>query len=155
MQTQVAELERRSSTSREQIDSITNQLAELGDIRAQIIQNDMRNATVIAEARESRDAVRLYATTEASRAALLNDLQRRSERLERFLQRLSDISSDAALDLNNTPADPTVTVTSPAITATIAPTELIPSTTATPTARATTTATAAAATSSPTATPQP
>ncbi len=155
MQTQVAELERRSSTSREQIDSITNQLAELGDIRAQIIQNDMRNATVIAEARESRDAVRLYATAEASRAALLNDLQRRSERLERFLQRLSDISSDAALDLNNTPADPTVTVTSPAITATIAPTELIPSTTATPTARATTTATAAAATSSPTATPQP
>jgi hypothetical protein len=62
---------------------------------------------------------------------LLQELDRRSQRIERFLQRLSDIAGDAALDLQRpsplaatvaptatVPVEPTVT---PTFTATITP----------------------------------
>lgn len=99
MATQIAEQERRNSSARETLDDLNSQMASLNAVRTQLEENIAENATVIAEARDSRAAVESFATAEAQRAALLDELQRRSERVERFVQRLSDISSDTALDL--------------------------------------------------------
>jgi TolA-binding protein len=101
MQTQVADLSRRVDANREAVGTLEQQNATLDGLRDELKGGASQNATVVAEARASRDAVALFATAEAGRAALLDDLKRRSDRIERFLQRLSDISNDATLDLDS------------------------------------------------------
>jgi len=146
MQTQIADLARRADANREALGELQQQKAALDGLRADLEAAARQNATVVAEARTSRDDVALFATAEAGRAQLLDDLKRRSERLERFLQRLSDISNDAALDLGAgaTPSPASAAATpsevptsSPAPTITPADT---PTPSPTPTARATATA---------------
>jgi hypothetical protein len=160
LQTEVAGQAQRFSADHETLDDLSNQLANIEDLRAALRQerdqSASQNATLVAEARGSRDAVALFATVEASRAALLAELDRRSARVERFLQRLSDISSDTALDLDATqpPQPPTF---APAPT-TIA--ELSPTPTSAPTATRVATeppapTSAASATSAPTEPPEP
>ena len=71
-----------------------------------------QSATLVAEVRSGRDAVAVFATAEAGRAALLAELERRSARVERFLARLGDIANDTAIDLGSaTPDLPTLTPT--------------------------------------------
>lgn len=134
LQTEVAGQAQRFSADHETLDDLGDQLANIEDVRATLRQereqSASQNATLVAEARSSRDAVALFATVEASRAALLAELDRRSARVERFLQRLSDISSDTALDLGATQA-PLPPTFPPALT-TIA--ELSPTPTSVPTA---------------------
>jgi hypothetical protein len=143
MQTQLADLARRADANREALGELQQQKAALDSLRGDLEEAARQNATVVAEARTSRDAVALFATAEAGRVALLDELKRRSDRIERFLQRLSDISDDAALDLGAgtsppaiglptappepadtpTPVEPTDTPTQiPTIEATAAPT---------------------------------
>jgi hypothetical protein len=114
MQTQVAELSRRDDANREALGELQQQKAALDSLRDDLEEAARQNATVVAEARSSRDAISLFATAETGRVVLLDELKRRSDRIERFLQRLSDISDDAALDLGNgapSPAEPTDTPT--------------------------------------------
>ena len=99
MQTQLADVARRSDSNREALGELQQQKAELDSLRTDLQEAARQNATVVAEVRDSRDAVALFATAEAGRVVLLDELKRRSDRIERFLQRLSDISDDAALDL--------------------------------------------------------
>lgn len=101
LQTQVTEMERRALSDREQLDELRVELATLSRLSDQLTASDARSSTVVAEVRASRDAVMLYATAEAGRAELLSELRRRSERIERFLQRLQDISDDAVSDLGS------------------------------------------------------
>ena len=71
-----------------------------------------QSATLVAEVRSGRDAVAVFATAEAGRAALLAELERRSARVERFLARLGDIANDTATDLGSaTPLLATLTPT--------------------------------------------
>ena len=108
LQTEVAAQTQRYNADHEALGEINNQLANIADLRTTLRderqQSASQNATLVAEARDSRNAVAIFATIEAGRAVLLADLDRRSARVERFLQRLSDISSDTALDLGATPA---------------------------------------------------
>ena len=108
LQTEVAAQAQRYGTDHETLGEIGNQLANIADLRNALReerqQSANQNATLVAEARDSRNAVAIFATVEAGRAGLLAELDRRSARVERFLQRLSDISSDTALDLGATPA---------------------------------------------------
>jgi hypothetical protein len=108
LQTEVAAQAQRYGTDHETLGEIGNQLANIAELRDALReerkQSASENATLVAEARDSRNAVAIFATVEASRAGLLAELDRRSARVERFLQRLSDISSDTALDLGATPA---------------------------------------------------
>ena len=150
LQTQVAEQTQRSATDHESLGEIGGQLANIEELRNTLRderqQSASQNATLVAEARDSRDAVALFATAEAGRAALLAELDRRSARVERFLQRLSDISSDTALDLNATrpptaptfpPAQTMISELSPTPTATSAPTSTsVPTEPPTPSATA-------------------
>jgi hypothetical protein len=125
MQTQIADLARRADANREALGELQQQKVALDGLRGDLEAAARQNATVVAEARASRDNVALFATAEAGRAQLLDDLKRRSDRLERFLQRLSDISGDAALDLgaeaSPSPASSAVTP-SASPTASVAPT---------------------------------
>jgi hypothetical protein len=151
LQTEVAAQAQRYSTDHETLDEINNQLANIADLRDALRderqQSASQNATLVAEARDSRNAVAIFATIEADRAVLLADLDRRSARVERFLQRLSDISSDTALDLAATQAP--VPPTAPAAQTTIS--ELSPTPTQVPTSAPTATS-APTVTSAPTAT---
>jgi hypothetical protein len=108
LQTEVAAQAQRYSADHEALGEISNQLANIADLRNTLReerqQSASQNATLVAEARDSRNAVAIFATVEAGRAELLAELDRRSARVERFLQRLSDISSDTALDLDATQA---------------------------------------------------
>ncbi|MFL5801921.1 MAG: hypothetical protein ACJ8CR_09290 [Roseiflexaceae bacterium] len=170
MQTQVADLARAAGANREALGELQQQKDTLDGLREELETRARQNATVVAEARSSRDAIALFATAEAGRAGLIDDLKRRSDRIERFLQRLSDISGDAALDLggDGSPAPPTPTTlppepptpTAPPLSNTPAPTTTsAPSDTPVPTATSTPNNTPSSAPSEtptrrPTATPQ-
>lgn len=114
VQTQLSGILRQSGDDREQVDALREEMAafsQISDVVATRLTSDGREqATIVAEMRASRDAVTTFATAEADRAALLDELRRRSERVERFLLRLSDIAEDTALDISE-------------LTATVAPTE--------------------------------
>jgi hypothetical protein len=157
--TQVAAHETRGTTDHEVLGDLKRSVDDLTDLRAQLRQeresSAAQSATLVADVRASRDSVALFATAEASRAALLAELERRSARVERFLQRLGDIANDTALDLANaTPDIPTLTPSPAALptpSATLVPT---PAPTALSTATIGPSATpAATATSAATTTP--
>jgi hypothetical protein len=168
LQTEVAAQGLRGGSDHEALGDLTRQLEELAALREQLRrereQSASQNATLVAEARGSRDAVALFATAEAGRVALLADLDRRSARVERFLQRLSDISGDTAFDLAATPlATPLVPApaspTSPPLVADT-PTPIVepsptPTWTSTPTEPPTPTVREITATPRPTRTPTP
>jgi hypothetical protein len=103
LQTEVAVQRQLASDDHETLSEVEQQLAGLDQLQSQLRAEReaalSQNATLVAEARESRDSVAVFATAEASRAALLVQLEQRSARVERFLQRLSDIAGDASLDL--------------------------------------------------------
>ncbi|HMO56787.1 MAG TPA: hypothetical protein PKC19_05485 [Roseiflexaceae bacterium] len=139
LQTQVAETSRRAADGSESLSEVEQRVVQLESVRQQIdeeVRATLReNATMIAELRTGRDMIEAYATVEAGRADVIRNLEQRSARLERFLQRLSDIADDAAFDLGSLQPSPTAGDT--AATATPAAQEA----TATPTAEKTTTAT--------------
>lgn len=157
LQTQVVALSQRAEGAHEALDELQQQIADLDRLREEFASGASQNATLVAEARTRYDEMARFATVEAGRAALLDDLKRRADRIERFLQRLSDISADAALDLSNgtptvsadqTPAPPTLPAAS------VEPTP--PSPTASPAATATLTPTATPrSTTTPRASPTP
>jgi cell division protein FtsB len=148
MQTQVADLAKRADTDREALGELQQQKLGLDQLRAEFADGARQNATLVADSHASRDSVALFATAESGRAALLDDLKRRSDRLERFLQRLSDISGDAALDLGADTATQPPALPAPSRTDT--PTPALPTDTPTPIASVTPTDTPAPV---PTATP--
>jgi hypothetical protein len=154
MQTQVADLAREAGANREALGELQQQKDALDGLRAELESRARQNATVVAEARSSRDAIALFATAEAGRAGLIDDLKRRSDRIERFLQRLSDISEDAALDIGvgSSPTVPTPTALPPEPpTSTTPPTDApVPTITSIPTSLS-----PSAATSTPSGTPAP
>jgi hypothetical protein len=137
LQTEIAAQAQRYGSDHETLGEISNQLANIAELRNTLRderqQSASQNATLVAEARDSRNAVAVFATVEANRAVLLAELDRRSARVERFLQRLSDISSDTALDLGAT--QPPVPPTFPPAQTTIS--ELSPTPTQAPTSVAT------------------
>jgi hypothetical protein len=106
LQTQVAVLNGRSASNTEQSQDLDTRLGELrSEVEAlSTLSDQMREyaaaaATVQVEARDSRTAVALNSSLQATRFAQLDLLNQRTERLGRFLDRLSDISGDAAADV--------------------------------------------------------
>ncbi|MCS6840305.1 MAG: hypothetical protein NZ699_09135 [Roseiflexus sp.] len=132
LETAVADLSRRASDHREALGDIRSAIDDVRILREQVREQltaiVAQNATLVADVRASRDQVNAFATAEAGRAALLQELDRRSQRIERFLQRLSDIAGDAALDLRG--PTPLLPAALPAPTAVAEPTALPTPTTA-------------------------
>lgn len=169
LQTEVAVESQRGQGDHELLGDIERQVGGLGDLQRQLRDEReagiSQNATLVAEARSSRDAVTLFATAEAGRSLLLDQLQQRSARVERFLERLSDVAGDAALDLGSAPvpgsAVPATDTAAPPPTPTAAPPPTpsptsAPTRTAAPTDTPVATATIASTTTrTPRATPSP
>ena len=112
LQTQVAAADSRSSADHETLGEVKAQLEAIAGLRDQLAQeraaSAAQSATLVADVRAGRDAVALFATAEAGRAALLAELERRSARVERFLQRLGAIANDTATEVpSRTPSAPT------------------------------------------------
>lgn len=105
VQTQIAQMIGQAGSDRESLDELrieVEKFANLSDqVETRLAQDAREQATLVAEMRSSRDSVLVFATAEAGRVQVLTELERRSERVERFLQRLSDISGDAALDVQS------------------------------------------------------
>lgn len=164
VQTQIALMIGQAGTDRESLDELRSEVekfATLSDqVETRLAQDAREQATLVVEMRTSRDAVMVFATAEAGRAQVLSELQRRSERVERFLQRLSDISGDTALDIQS--ATPTATISStltpqitpsPQATATVAASPTV--TALTPTAKLSSTVAPDVTATTPVGTPQP
>lgn len=131
LQTQVADLTNRSDSSRELLQDLDKQVRGLGNVSDQIRQYDSVAATIQVESHDSRTAVAAYSSAMATRVAQIDDIQRRTDRITRFLQRLSDISGDTVNDLGGPNGSATVASTETAV-ATIAPPPS-PTSTTTPT----------------------
>lgn len=99
LQTAVANVTARDGASREAMQDLQAQVADLQALGRQMEENNVVAATVQSEARDARTTVALFATAQAARAGQIDELQRRAERISRFLARLGDISSDAASDM--------------------------------------------------------
>jgi hypothetical protein len=140
LQTEVAAQGALTSADHEVLSEVEQQLAAINQLESQLRQERAaalsQNATLVAEAKSSRDSVAVFATAEAGRAALLLQLEQRSARVERFLQRLSDIAGDASLDLSAVPAPSAEGATAAATVIS----ELSPTPSPTPTESATATA---------------
>jgi hypothetical protein len=111
-QTQIVQVMSQAGSDRETLDDLASQVQSFTEMRqaveTQIAADGRERATLVVQMRDSRESVLAFATAEAGRVQMLEELRRRSERVERFLQRLSDISGDAALDVAGgtaTPAD--------------------------------------------------
>lgn len=112
-----AEAERASELSgaRERIDELerlagdlSSQAATAAALGQELNENVALAATIQAEGREGQVLVAVVATVQAGNTDRLDELQRRTDRLVRFLQRLSDIAGDATLD-ESPVATPTLT----------------------------------------------
>ncbi|MGQ9829430.1 MAG: hypothetical protein ACUVSY_13160 [Roseiflexus sp.] len=140
--TEVADLARRAGNDRETLSDIRLVIDDVRTLREQVREQltavVAQNATLVADARAGRDQVAAFATAEAGRAVLLQELDRRSQRIERFLQRLSDIAGDAALDLQRpSPVAPAIAPTATVLVDVV----VTPTLTATPIPEVTSTAT--------------
>lgn len=107
LQTQVAQIEVRESSARETLDDVNRQIGEiqqqataLAGLEGNLRESIALAATLQATAREDRTTIAVFATTQAANAVRLADVEQRSERIARFLQRLGDIAGDTAADLN-------------------------------------------------------
>jgi hypothetical protein len=118
LQTQVVEIGGRGSSTLEQAQELERQVDDLAsELQALSKLGDQRReyavvaATVQSEARDSRTAVALSMEVQATRFAQVDELARRTDRIGRFLERLSDISGDTASDLYGSavPSEPTPT----------------------------------------------
>lgn len=119
LQTQVVEIAGRGSSTLEQaqelekqVDTLNSELQELSKLGDQMREYAVVAATVQSEARDSRTAVALSMEVQATRFAQVDELVRRTDRIGRFLERLSDISGDTASDLYGSavPSESTPTI---------------------------------------------
>ena len=128
----IDELERQAGELAAQTDDLAGQASAVAALGQELDENIALAATIQAEGREDQVLVAVVATLQADNAQRLDDIQARTDRLVRFLQRLGDITGDATLD--ETPATGTPTA-EPSSTLQPTPTAArTPATTATPTA---------------------
>jgi hypothetical protein len=120
----VDDLESKVAAYEQQAAGLAGQALTAAALAKDLNENIALAATIQAEARQGQVLAAVVATVQAGNTSKLDDLQRRTDRIARFLQRLGDLAGDLSQD--GTPAT-TVTATPTAI--------------ATPTAVATPTAT--------------
>lgn len=125
----IDELERQAAALAARTDDLASQASAVAALGQELDENIALAATIQAEGREDQVLVAVVATLQADNAARLDDIQARTDRLVRFLQRLGDITGDATLD--ETPAAGTPTPAEPSSTAQPTP---APARSATPTA---------------------
>jgi septal ring factor EnvC (AmiA/AmiB activator) len=121
VQAQIATLEAQITSFEAQASALANQAATAAALAGDLNENIALAATIQAEGRENQVLVSVIATVQADNTTRLGDLQRRTDRIARFLQRLGDLAEDAALDSDGPLPTPTP-LSTPTITAEPVPT---------------------------------
>ncbi len=114
-----------------EISGMNQQARELSTLAADLRENVAMAATIQAQTRDYQTYVEVFATVQMRQAEEIAAVERRTNRIVRFLARLGDIASDTAFDLEDTSGTPT-----PTPFQTVAPTALTVTPTTTPTATA-------------------
>jgi septal ring factor EnvC (AmiA/AmiB activator) len=94
----VEELESQLALYEEQAAALAQQATAAVTLSNELDENIAVAATIQAEGRENQVLVAVVATVQADNAARLAELQQRTERINRFLQRLGDLAGDATID---------------------------------------------------------
>ncbi|NJO05847.1 MAG: hypothetical protein HC876_10170 [Chloroflexaceae bacterium] len=116
LQTQVADLTIRQSNNNERADTLGQRVdtltgdvetlhSQVGDIEnlsIQMRENVALASTAQADLREGLVTIATFATVQAERGTQIEQLERSTERIIRFLQRLGDIANDTTIDLEAT-----------------------------------------------------
>jgi hypothetical protein len=114
----VDDLEAKVAAYEQQASELAGQAATAAALARDLDENIALAATIQAEARQGQMLAAVVATVQADNTSQLGDLQRRTDRIARFLQRLGDLAGDLSSQ-DGTPA-PTEALTAPP-TATPAP----------------------------------
>lgn len=163
VQTQSADLAVRESNNSEIISALEQEVNELQELGDDLREQASLSATIQAQASDDRETMAEIQTAQveqeeqfANFEASLEELQQRTDRVARFLQRLGEIAGEASEELGpgettNGSAEEDETAGPPPATSTVTPTTAV---TATPTATDTPETTATpTATEAPAATP--
>lgn len=125
LQIEVATLQARTETLetsehqiQDELQALAAELNGMSQLHTTLREQVVQVATIQAEANRERLAVAVMATAQTDREqqlaridANLHELQSRTDRITRFIQRLNDISSDTSFDLDATPLPFTPTAT--------------------------------------------
>ena len=135
----VEELERQVAAYEQQAAALAGQAGTAVALSAELEENIALAATIQAERREGQVLMAVVATVQTDNAGRLAELQQRTERISRFLQRLGDLAGDAAaFDGTPLPTEATPTVGTPEPSSTQSPPpEITPASLVTATATAT------------------
>lgn len=115
----VGELETQLGELQQQAAGLRSQAATAAALARELDENIALAATIQAEGREAQVLVAVVATVQAENSARLGELQQRTDRIARFLTRLSDLAGD--LEPGSTAPTPTSVVTPTPVAATPTP----------------------------------
>ena len=107
----VDELEAKVVTYEQQAADLAGQAITAAALAKDLNANIALAATIQAEARQGQVLAAVVATVQAGNTSQISDLQARTDRITRFLQRLSDLAGNLSQDVTPTPAAPTATAT--------------------------------------------
>lgn len=111
----VGELEAQVTGFEQQAAALAEQGATAAALSRELSENIALAATIQAEGRQGQILVSVVATTQADTAGRVAELQRRTDRITRFLERLGDLAGDVADDSAPLPIDtPTAATATPA-----------------------------------------
>lgn len=128
----LGELEARVDAIEVEAADLAGQSATAVALSGELSENIALAATIQAEGRDGQLLVAVVATVQADNVARLNDLQRRTERINRFLVRLGDLAGDVAGEDGPLPTElPAAVETPAAATPTPTPVAAAPTPTAT------------------------
>jgi len=115
----IDELERQVAAYEQQAVALASQAGTAVALSAELEENIALAATIQAEGREGQVLMAVVATVQTDNAGRLAELQQRTERISRFLQRLGDLAGDAAaFDGTPLPETTTTPVGTPELSAT-------------------------------------
>jgi hypothetical protein len=104
------------------VTSYERQVATAAALSQDLNDNIALAATIQAEARQGQLLAAVVATVQAGNTSQLSDLQRRTDRIARFLQRLGDMAGDLASQDAITPSPSPSLAPTPTVIATPTPT---------------------------------
>ncbi|NTV65680.1 MAG: hypothetical protein HGA65_19400 [Oscillochloris sp.] len=92
----VDDLEAKVTSYEQQAAALAGQSATAAALAQDLSDNITLAATIQADAHQGQQLAAVVATVQAQNASQLDELQRRTDRIARFLQRMSDIANDMA-----------------------------------------------------------
>ncbi len=117
----VGELETKVAAYDQQTAKLAGHIATAAALANDLHENIALAATIQAEARQGQMLAAVVATVQVGNANTIDDLQRRTDRIARFLQRMGDLAGEISQDATPTPAANATPIATPTDAATATP----------------------------------